>query len=72
MKELEYVAVQLQRERIAIEKHPAGLDFTKTVNGTTYTVKSHFNSTAAECLFVKVCRLLKENKNLSEQSKTTL
>ena len=66
MKSQEYAAVRAGRKRIPIERHPADLDFIKTVNGTTYTVKSHFNTDAAECLFVKVCRLLKDSKNLDE------
>ena len=66
MNEQEYAAVRAERKRIHIEKRPQDLDFTKTVNGTTYTVKSHFNTDAAECLFVKVCRLLKDSNNLDE------
>ena len=66
MNEQGYAAVRAERKRITIGKHPQDLDFTKAVNGTTYTVKSHFNNAAAECLFVKVFRLLKNNKNLDK------
>jgi len=54
------------RKSLPLQKYPADLDFSSVVAGTTYTVKSHFNKNASECLFVKLCRLLDENKNLAE------
>ena len=55
-----------ERKRIAVERYPQNLDFTKTINGTTYAVKSHFHKDAAECLLAKICRLLNDNTNLAE------
>jgi hypothetical protein len=48
--------VDTGRKRIELKKYPEDLDFTKTVGGTTYVVKSHFNPQARESLLRIVCR----------------
>lgn len=58
-------AIDTGRKKIPLTKYPQDLDFVKTIGGTTYVVKSHFNPNADECLLAKVSRLFYDNKNLS-------
>ncbi len=53
---------------IAVKKYPDDLDFTKTVGGTTYIVKSHFNPQATESLLRIVLRRMDNGAELSESS----
>ena len=39
------------RKKIPLVKIPDDLDFSKAFGGTTYTVRSHFDPVADECLF---------------------
>ena len=52
------------REQIPLVKCPPDLDFVKTIGGTTYTVRSHFNPDADECLLQIVSRLMFGDPNL--------
>ena len=54
------------REQIPLMKCPSDLDFTKTISGTVYTVRSHFNPNADECLLQIVNRLMFGDKNLRD------
>ena len=51
---------------IELKKYPDDLDFTKTVGGTTYIIKSHFNPQATECLLRIVLRRMDNGAELSE------
>ena len=59
--------VDTGREPLSLEKCPADLDFVKVVGGTTYTIRSHFNPNADECLFQIVNRLMFGDPNLQER-----
>ena len=50
--------IDIGREPIPLLKCPADLDFVKTIGGTTYTVRSHFNPNADECLLQTVNRMM--------------
>ena len=50
--------VDTGRKPIPLVKHPTGLDFSKTIGGTTYTTKTHFTPNATECLLAKISHLL--------------
>jgi len=39
-------------------RFPQGVDFSRTIGGTEYTVISHFNQDAEEAIFNKIARLL--------------
>lgn len=52
------------REPLPLMKHPKDLDFSKTVGGTTYVVKSHFNKNANDSLLTIILRLCTDGKNL--------
>jgi len=54
------------REQIPLVKCPTDLDFVKTIGGTTYTVHSHFNPDADECLLQIVNRLMFGDSNLRD------
>jgi len=56
--------IDTEREQIPLVKCPTDLDFVKTTGGTTYTVRSHFNPAADECLFQIVNRLMFGDSNL--------
>ena len=58
--------VDTGRKYCQLQKYPDGLDFSKSIGGTTYIVKSYFNQNAGECLLVKIHRLLDGNSNFSE------
>ncbi len=60
--------VDTGRKLIAVKKYPDDLDFTKTVGGTTYIVKSHFNPQANESLLRIVLRQMDNGAELSESS----
>ena len=53
---------------IELKKYPEDLDFTKTVGGTTYIVKSHFNPQAKESMLRITLRWLANGTNISEFS----
>ena len=54
------------REPLPLSKHPKGLDFSKTIGNTTYTVKSHFNRNANESLLGIVLRRMDNGTDISE------
>jgi hypothetical protein len=54
------------RKPLPLVRFPTDLDFSKTIGGTTYTVRSHFNRDAGECLFAKVNRLMLGDPDLRE------
>ncbi len=58
--------VHTGRKMIELKKYPDDLDFTKTVGGTTYIIKSHFNPQATECLLRIVLRRMDNGAELSE------
>ena len=53
------------RAPLPLMKYPKDLDFTKTISGTTYTVKSHFKPNASESLFHIILRWLDSNVDVS-------
>ena len=55
------------RAPLPLAKYPSGLDFEKTIGGTTYTVKSHFNPNASESMLRIVLRWLDSDANVSEK-----
>ena len=59
--------VDTGRERLHLEKYPKDLDFSKTIGGTTYTVKSHFNPNADETLLGIVLRWMDSDTDVSKQ-----
>ena len=58
--------IETGRKALPLSKFPQDLDFSKTIGGTTYIVKSHFNKDARECLFAKTLRLLFGDPNLRD------
>ena len=54
------------RKKFPLSKFPPGLDFSKTIGNTTYTVRSYFNPKASECLYAKINRLMFGDPNLQE------
>ena len=57
--------VDTGREPLPLSKHPKGLDFSKTIGNTTYTVKSHFNRDASESLLGIVLRWMDDGTDIS-------
>jgi len=57
--------IETGRKLIPLVKYPDDLDFSKTIGGTTYTVNSHFNSDADECLLGIVSRWVDDGTNIS-------
>lgn len=57
------VLIETGRKPMRLEKMPKDLDFSKTIGNTTYTVKSHFNPNASECIFRKVIRMAFDRKD---------
>jgi hypothetical protein len=53
---------------LAPTKYPKDLDFTKTIGGTTYVVKSRFDKSAGECLTGIVMRWIDKNTDISGNS----
>jgi hypothetical protein len=60
--------VNTGREMIELKKRPDDLDYTKTIGGTTYVVKSHFNPQASESMLRIILRWMDDDTNVSEQS----
>lgn len=60
--------VDTGRERLPVEKTPKDLDFTKTVGGTTYTVKSHFDPQAHESMLCIILRWMENSTDISASS----
>ena len=58
--------VDTGRETIPLHKYPNDLDFSKTIGGTTYVVKSHFSPQANESILRIVLRWIDSNTNVSE------
>ena len=58
--------VNTGREPLPLSKHPKGLDFSKTIGNTTYTVKSHFNRDANESLLGIVLRWMDDGTDIAE------
>ena len=58
--------VETGRKMIPLEKYPKNLDFTKTVGGTTYVVKSHFNPNAGESMLRIILRWIDNGTDISE------
>ena len=58
--------VEIGRRPLHLEKTPNDLDFSKTIGGTIYVVKSGFNKSARECLLKIIARWVDEDKILSE------
>ncbi len=56
--------IETGRKNYPLAWFPEGLDFTKTIGGTTYSVRSYFNPKAGECLYAKVNRLILGDPNL--------
>ena len=54
------------RKKIPLVKYPDDLDFSKAIGGTTYTVKSHFDPDADECLFGIVSRWIDNETDVSD------
>lgn len=60
--------VDTGRERLPLEKNPRDLDFTKTLGGTTYTIKSHFNPQAHESILRIILRWMDNGTDVSASS----
>jgi hypothetical protein len=58
--------VDTGRKPLPLEKYPKSLDFSTTIGGTSYTVKSHFNPQANESLLCIILRWVENNTNISE------
>jgi len=58
--------VNTGRKMMELKKYPEDLDFSKTIGGTTYVVKSHFNPQASESMFRTILRWMDNNANISE------
>ena len=56
--------VESNRDPLQLCKYPPGLDFTKTVSGTEYTVRSRFNPATSECLLEIISRAVLGDPNL--------
>lgn len=56
------------RERLPLEKNPQDLDFIRTVGGTTYTVKSHFDPQAHESMLRIILRWMDKGTDMSVSS----
>jgi len=56
------------RAALPLSKHPNDLDFSKSISGTTYTVKSHFDKTANESLLCIILRWMEYGTDISESS----
>jgi len=54
------------RKPLHLSKYPKGLDFSKTIGNTTYTVKSRFNRSANESLLGIVLRWMENGTDISE------
>jgi hypothetical protein len=53
------------RKPIPLMKYPDNLDFSKTIGGTTYEVRSHFHKDTNESLLGIVLRWMDANHNFS-------
>ncbi len=53
--------VNTGRKAIPLKKYPDNLDFTKSVGGTTYIIKSHFKPQGRETMFCIVSRRMDNN-----------
>ena len=53
--------IDTNRTRLPLSKYPKNLDFTKTIGGTTYLVKSHFNPSANESLLRIIMRRIEDS-----------
>jgi len=51
------------RKPIPLERFPKDLNFTETIGGTTYTVRSFFNPNAEESIIATICRMVMGDKN---------
>lgn len=55
--------IETGREKLYLKKLPNNLDFSKTIGNTIYTVKSHFDQNASECIFRKIIRMTFHNED---------
>lgn len=60
--------VDTGRERLPLMKYPKDLDFTKTIGGTTYTIKSYFDPQANESILRIVLRWCEDDADISATS----
>ena len=60
--------VDTGRELLPLENHPKDLDFSKTVSGTSYVVRSRFNPSARETLLGIVIRWFTNDTDVSEKT----
>ena len=58
--------VDTGREPLPLSKYPDDLDFSKTIGGTTYVVKSHFNPQANESLLRIILRMMDSGTEMFE------
>jgi len=56
--------IDTKRRLTPLSKYPEDLDFTKTIGGTTYVVKSHFNPNANESILRTVLRLMDNDTDI--------